>query len=130
MYVAGKEVYKSRAGTSVARKTGGSSGGWYGKTGASKYANGSRGYNEVGEEGGVVQQVVVSGAKGRDDIEMRRWGPAEEMERGGGEGSVAHSSWCDGDGNLQRDVRLVSRQASDGASLVGKRGEIDTGRAI
>jgi hypothetical protein len=120
MYVAGKEVYRSRAANSTARRTAGSRD-WYGK--ASKYAPGSRGYNEVDD---VAQERVVATAKG-EDIEMRGWNSNHPVDRPREE-SMGNVSWYDGDSNSQREVRPASRQASDEASLV-KRPEVEVGRA-
>lgn len=121
MYVAGKEVYRSRAAHSTAARTGGSRD-WYGK--ASKYAPGSKGYNEV-DDG--VQEQIVARPKG-DDIEMRAWNAAHPMDRPREE-SMGNVSWYDGDSNSHKDGRPVSRQASDEASLV-KKADVGMGRAV
>lgn len=120
MYVAGKEL-RSRAAKSTGRGTAGSRD-WYGK--ASKYAPGSRGYNEVDE---IPQERVIAGAKGAD-IEMQGWNSMHPTDRRREE-SAGNVSWYDEDSNSQKEERPPSRQASDEASLV-RRPDVRTGRAL
>lgn len=120
MYVAGKEL-RSRAAKSTGRGTAGSRE-WYGK--ASKYAPGSKGYNEVDD---VEQERVIAGAKG-NDIEMQGWNAAHPIDRKREE-STGNVSWYEEDSITQREGRANSRTASDEASLV--RGpDAGMGRAV
>jgi hypothetical protein len=103
IYVAVKDVVRTRTANSTAKKTAGSRD-WYGgrsKYGpGSKYGAGSKGYTDVE----VAQEKVIVGSKGQG-YEMKNWNTSHPQRRNESTGNM---SWYEHDSHHHQPGRPVS----------------------